>query len=105
MVNLGSKFDTDASVCWRLGVRYVDLPVGDAWCLCGVAAPSQDEPPPAPIDISSLWRLVEDPAARPVLIHCQGGVHRTGVVTAFYRIRYQGWRGDDAIAEIFTKFP
>jgi len=100
VVNLGSDADTDEAVCRQLGVSYVECRVGDVWCLCGQKAPGQEHEPVGPYDLSPLWTLIDDPAARPILIHCQGGVHRTGVVTALYRIRYQGWRPDDAIAEM-----
>jgi hypothetical protein len=100
VVNLGSKEAIDEPVCRELGVTYLEVPVGDVWCLCGQKAPGQNEMPEAPYDLTSLWTLIDDPASRPVLIHCQGGVHRTGVVTAMYRIRYQGWQAGDAIAEM-----
>ncbi len=101
VINLGSRTDWDEAVCRELGVRYVDLPVGDVWSLCGAPAPGhEDSPPDAPYDIQAIWKLVDDPASRPVLIHCWGGVHRTGFVAAEYRMRYQGWNPDDAIAEM-----
>jgi protein tyrosine phosphatase (PTP) superfamily phosphohydrolase (DUF442 family) len=100
VINLGSKDATDEPVCRELGVNYVECPVGDVWCLCGQKAPGQKEMPAGPYDLTPLWKLIDDPASRPVLIHCQGGVHRTGVVTAMYRIRYQGWQADDAITEM-----
>jgi hypothetical protein len=100
VVNLGSEAETDEPVCRELGVNYVKCPVGDVWCLCGQKAPAQDEMPAGPYDLTALWKLIEDPASRPVLIHCQGGVHRTGAVAAMHRMRYQGWRAEDAIAEM-----
>jgi protein tyrosine/serine phosphatase len=100
VVNLGSRTNWDVEVCRQTGARYVDLPVGDVWCLAGVKAPNQDTAPEAPFDLAPLWKIIEDPSARPVLIHCWGGKHRTGVVAALYRIRYQGWSAADAIAEM-----
>lgn len=101
VVNLGSDHDWDEEVCVRLGVRYVKLETGDCWNLCGCAAPGHEgEAPPGPLDLTRLWDVLDDPAARPVLIHCQGGVHRTGVVTAVYRIHREGWDPNDAIAEM-----
>ncbi len=100
VVNLGSKEAIDEPVCRELGIRYIECPVGDVWCLCGQKAPGQKEMPEAPYDLTPLWKLLGDPATRPVLIHCQGGVHRTGVTAAIYRMRYQGWDAEDAIAEM-----
>lgn len=35
-----------------------------------------------------------------VLIHCQHGADRTGLVTAMYRIVYQSWSKEDALYEL-----
>ena len=37
---------------------------------------------------------------KPVLVHCQRGADRTGVVIAAYRVVVQGWSKDEAIAEL-----
>lgn len=99
VVNLGSHAGIDDAVCREQGIRYIELPVGDVWCLCGQKA-SGERAAAGPYDLAPLWKLLEGPASRPVLIHCQGGVHRTGVVAAIYRIRYQSWQPDDAIKEM-----
>jgi protein tyrosine/serine phosphatase len=36
----------------------------------------------------------------PVLLHCQHGADRTGLVTAMYRIVFQGWSKDAALEEL-----
>ncbi len=36
----------------------------------------------------------------PVLVHCEHGADRTGLVTALYRIIYQGWDKEEAIEEM-----
>ena len=36
----------------------------------------------------------------PVLLHCQHGADRTGLITALYRIVYQGWNKDQALDEM-----
>jgi tyrosine-protein phosphatase SIW14 len=100
VVNLGSEAATDEPVCRELGVNYVECLVGDVWCLCGQKAPGNDEMPAGPYDLATFWKLIDDPASRPVLIHCQGGVHRTGAVAAMYRMRYQGWQAEEAITEM-----
>ena len=33
-----------------------------------------------------------DPANQPVFVHCQGGRHWTGTMTAVYRVTKDGWR-------------
>jgi protein tyrosine phosphatase (PTP) superfamily phosphohydrolase (DUF442 family) len=39
-------------------------------------------------------------AAKPVLIHCRHGADRSGVVSAMYRVVFQGWSKKEAIAEL-----
>ncbi len=36
----------------------------------------------------------------PILVHCQHGADRTGVVMAMYRVIFQGWSKDQAIDEM-----
>lgn len=36
----------------------------------------------------------------PVLLHCQHGADRTGLVTAMYRVVYQGWDKEKALDEL-----
>jgi protein tyrosine/serine phosphatase len=43
---------------------------------------------------------VNDPANQPVYVHCQGGRHRTGVMTAVYRLTHDGWNADRAFSEM-----
>ncbi|HEY8205001.1 MAG TPA: dual specificity protein phosphatase family protein [Pyrinomonadaceae bacterium] len=44
--------------------------------------------------------LVNDSANWPVYVHCKGGRHRTGAMTAIYRITHDGWTADQAFAEM-----
>jgi protein tyrosine/serine phosphatase len=45
-------------------------------------------------------RLAE--ATGPVVLHCEHGADRTGLVTAMYRIVYQGWTKDAALDELLN---
>jgi len=45
-------------------------------------------------------RLVNDPANFPVYVHCKGGKHRTGAMTAVYRITNDGWTAEQAFDEM-----
>ena len=45
-------------------------------------------------------KLVNDPDNGPVYVHCKGGRHRTGALTAVYRITRDGWTADQAWAEM-----
>jgi protein tyrosine/serine phosphatase len=45
-------------------------------------------------------KLVNDPRNWPVYVHCKGGRHRTGALTAVYRITHDGWTADRAYEEM-----
>jgi len=44
--------------------------------------------------------LVNNPDNLPVYVHCAGGRHRTGEMTAIYRITHDGWTADQAFQEM-----
>jgi protein tyrosine phosphatase (PTP) superfamily phosphohydrolase (DUF442 family) len=50
--------------------------------------------------IAQFLSTVDDAAKQPVYVHCVGGRHRTGVMTAIYRMTEQGWSADQAFAEM-----
>jgi protein tyrosine/serine phosphatase len=64
---------------------------------------------PAESDIATFLHIVNDPASQPVYVHCQGGRHRTGAMTAVYRMTSDGWSADRAYSEMkqfnFEGFP
>jgi tyrosine-protein phosphatase SIW14 len=55
---------------------------------------------PSAAKLAQFLELVNDPANQPVYVHCQGGRHRTGVMTAVYRMTKDGWTADRAFAEM-----
>lgn len=50
--------------------------------------------------VKQFLSLVNDPARQPVYVHCQGGQHRTGVMTAVYRMTKYGWTENKAYDEM-----
>jgi protein tyrosine phosphatase (PTP) superfamily phosphohydrolase (DUF442 family) len=56
-------------------------------------APTRDE-------LALFLQLVNDPSNQPVYVHCAGGRHRTGVMTAVYRMTHDGWTSDQAFKEM-----
>jgi protein tyrosine phosphatase (PTP) superfamily phosphohydrolase (DUF442 family) len=52
-----------------------------------------------PNDYVAALRIMADPAAQPVLVHCGAGSERTGCVIALYRQIEQGWDADLAYQE------
>ncbi|MGH7554151.1 MAG: fused DSP-PTPase phosphatase/NAD kinase-like protein [Longimicrobiales bacterium] len=55
---------------------------------------------PSPEDVERFLALVNDPASQPVFVHCKAGRHRTGAMTAVYRMTKDGWTADQAYAEM-----
>ena len=55
---------------------------------------------PTPDQIASFLKLVNDPANQPVYVHCAGGRHRTGVMTAIYRMTHDAWTSEKAFKEM-----
>lgn len=76
---------TERRACDRNGLEYCKVPLDD-----------RDAPPPGCLD-AILDQIIGGP---PVLIHCWGGRHRTGLVIAAYRVRVMGWPGGRARTEM-----
>lgn len=71
----------------RLGLNYFNLPL-----LPGKAATKQQT--------EYFLSLVNDPANLPVYVHCRGGRHRTGAMTAVYRMTHDAWTAEQAFEEM-----
>jgi len=56
-----------------------------------VRIPMTTHETPGPAVIAQFLSLVNDPAKQPVYVHCMGGRHRTGAMTAIYRMTAQAW--------------
>ena len=77
----------EASAVKAAGMSYYRIPMNTR------RAPTSDQ-------LALFLTLVNDPAAQPVYVHCQGGRHRTGVMTAAYRMSVDGWKPAAAFAEM-----
>lgn len=51
-------------------------------------------------EVIRFLRLVNDESRGPVLVHCQHGADRTGLMCAVYRVAVQGWTKEDALKEM-----
>jgi protein tyrosine/serine phosphatase len=71
----------------RAGMTYVRIPMTTH------ESPSQ-------ANVAQFLSLVDDARRQPVYVHCVGGRHRTGVMTAIYRMTDEGWSADKAFAEM-----
>jgi protein tyrosine/serine phosphatase len=55
---------------------------------------------PSDAAVKTFLSIVDDPSKQPVYVHCAGGQHRTGVMTAVYRMTKYGWNEDKAYDEM-----
>jgi protein tyrosine/serine phosphatase len=78
----GARTDTE-----RAGMRYINLPM------------KEKSYPTAETAVRFL-ETVNNKANWPVYVHCAGGRHRTGVMTAVYRMSVDGWDIDKAYKEM-----
>jgi protein tyrosine/serine phosphatase len=62
--------------------------------------PMKASTPATPEQTDYFLKLVNDPGNWPVYVHCKGGRHRTGALTAIYRITHDGWTADAAYKEM-----
>jgi protein tyrosine/serine phosphatase len=90
VINLIGDSDRDpqeASMVERQGMRYLNIPMSTR-----VA--------PTAVQLDQFLALVNDAASQPVYVHCVGGSHRTGVMTAVYRMTHDGLSGAQAFQEM-----
>ncbi len=69
------------------GMRYLNLPMSDKRYPAATAA-------------DRFLDVVNDRANWPVFVHCAGGRHRTGAMTAVFRMTNQGWDIEQAYDEM-----
>jgi tyrosine-protein phosphatase SIW14 len=62
--------------------------------------PMSGHVPPTREQLAQFMSIVNDPANQPVYVHCVGGKHRTGVMTAAYRMLNEGWNASQAFSEM-----
>lgn len=51
-------------------------------------------------EVVRFLRIATTPRLQPVLVHCQHGADRTGLLVAVYRMAYEGWTREQARAEM-----
>jgi protein tyrosine/serine phosphatase len=62
--------------------------------------PMTTHTPPSAQQLEAFLKLVNDPVSQPVYVHCKGGKHRTGMMTAVYRMTKDAWSADRAYQEM-----
>ena len=82
-----SRVKAERELARKLGVDFMNLPMpGDGF---GQEAQFRE-----------VLKACDDPARRPVLVHCARGTCRTGAAVALYRYERDGWTVDDVAAEM-----
>jgi protein tyrosine/serine phosphatase len=75
------------SLARAAGLQYINIPL-------------TTKRPATPDQTEYFLRLANDQTNWPVFVHCKGGRHRTGQLTAIYRITHDGWTAAQAYEEM-----
>jgi tyrosine-protein phosphatase SIW14 len=73
----------EARICRERGVTFLNLEI-------------PPDTPPTPEQQAAWLALLRDPARHPVLVHCEHGVVRTGMMVAMFQVAFQGLTGEEA---------
>lgn len=89
---LGKGKIRESELCRELDVKYVLLtpdllPPGN----------TLEMEPPA---VEEWLKILNNEKNYPILLHCKAGLHRTGRLTAIYRMEYHGWSAGEALREL-----
>ena len=79
--------ETERQLVEAAGMRFFRIPMTTR------KAPTSEQ-------LAQFLQLVNDAANQPVYVHCAGGRHRTGVMTAVYRMTHDAWTPDQAFREM-----
>jgi protein tyrosine/serine phosphatase len=77
----------EKSLTEQAGMNYVQIPM-------------TGHVPPTTAQLARFLSIVNNAARQPVYVHCVEGKHRTGVMTAAYRMATDGWTPDQAFKEM-----
>jgi len=80
---------SEPSMVTAAGMQYVQIPM-------------TTHTVPTPDELQKFLQIVNDSGNQPVYVHCVGGSHRTGVMTAVYRMTADRWTAVRAFAEMKT---
>ena len=75
-------------------------------CAANYVVLNFDLPPRAVADhvrpkvVDDFCKILDDESSYPILLHCMAGLHRTGLLTAVYRMEYEHWPTADAVREL-----
>lgn len=84
---LAEWYVDESLTCALLGIRLIDIK-------------ASGRHPPSNAQIQEFLEILKDKSNYPILLHCQGGIHRTGVYIAIYRLMVQHWAPNEVLAEL-----
>jgi protein tyrosine/serine phosphatase len=96
LAELGVKTIIDLRDDWRKEAKGLVEASGMKYVLIAM----DDRGKPTEAQIQEFMKTANDPANQPVFVHCKGGRHRTGLVTAIYRMENDGWTAEQAYDEM-----
>jgi tyrosine-protein phosphatase SIW14 len=79
----GKKDQRESEVCRDAGAKYLLLSFD--------LVPRNQIGLNRPAVLDHFLQVMDDPKNYPVLLHCKAGLHRTGELTAVYRMEYGNW--------------
>jgi len=84
--------DREARYAPEIGLKFQQWPMGTeaSW------------PWLTPWQFEAFFDLIDDPANLPIAVHCMGGRHRTGTLSALYRLEYDRWPVEQTLAEMYS---
>lgn len=83
----GRWFRKQKAWCEQRGVDFIHMPLSDR------AGPANEV-------FDRFADIVRNPRAHPVLVHGEQGIHRTGILSALYRLAVMNWPLGRAIREM-----
>ncbi|MBI3654718.1 MAG: dual specificity protein phosphatase family protein [Acidobacteria bacterium] len=87
VIDLQMRSSKEGQLVEAAGMKYVQVGM-------------KDDERPTDEQVQKVLQIVNDPANQPVFVHCKGGRHRTGLITAVYRMEKDGWDAAKAYDEM-----
>lgn len=89
---MGKPTERESEICKAHDVKY--------FLLTPDILPEYNTVEMRPPVVDEYLKILDDEKNYPILIHCKAGLHRTGRLTAIYRMEYEGWTVGAALREL-----
>ena len=87
IIDLTDNSPDEKDLAEAAGLNYVNIPI-------------KDKSYPTDEAVAAFLKTVNDTSTGVFYVHCAGGRHRTGVMGAVYRFKYDKWNLDQVLAEM-----